>query len=116
LLAFLAIIVFGFKYLGRARKTAKADRRQELFIWALGSALFANCVAFFGISYFDQTIVVWYALLAVIPAATLSGRSSHRRQAPEIVGPQDQAVPVVSGNVWDEPVGIPQTTVPLLLG
>jgi hypothetical protein len=40
-------------------------------MWALGSALFANMVAFLGISFFDQTIVVWYALLAMISAATV---------------------------------------------
>ena len=74
LLAFLAIIVFGFKYLGRERKAATRDRRQELFIWAMGAALFANAVAFFGIAYWDQTIVVWYALLAMIPIAATSGR------------------------------------------
>ena len=40
-------------------------------MWALGSALFANMVAFLGISYFDQTMVAWYGLLAMISAATV---------------------------------------------
>lgn len=68
---FMAIIVYGFKKLGQARTSAAAEgnRRAELFIWALSAALFANIVAFFGISYFDQTMVAWYALLAMIPAA-----------------------------------------------
>ncbi len=65
---FLAIIVYGFKYVGRARRLAGGDKQKALFIWALGSALFANVVAFFGISYFDQTIVAWYCLLAAISA------------------------------------------------
>jgi hypothetical protein len=68
-LLFLAILVYGFKYLGRARRAAAGDKKSALFIWALGSALFANTVSFFGISYWDQTMVVWYALLAMIPAA-----------------------------------------------
>jgi hypothetical protein len=67
-LLFLAILVFGFKYLGRARRAAP-DKKTALFMWALGSALFANAVAFFGISFYDQTMVAWYALLAMIPAA-----------------------------------------------
>jgi len=66
---FIAVLVYGFKYLGRARRAAGKDRKRALFLWALGSALFANVVAFFGISYFDQTMVAWYALLAMIPAA-----------------------------------------------
>ncbi|MGA3347426.1 MAG: hypothetical protein ABSC33_00310 [Candidatus Sulfotelmatobacter sp.] len=65
----LAILVYGFKYLGRARRAAGREPKRALFLWALGSALFANVVAFFGISYFDQTIVAWYALLAIISVA-----------------------------------------------
>jgi len=65
LVAFLAMIVFGFKYLGRARRAAQRDKNQQLLSWALGASLFANVVAFFGISYFDQTIVAWYGLLAM---------------------------------------------------
>jgi hypothetical protein len=77
LLSFLAILVFGFRYLGKARRSA-GDRKQQFFIWALGASLFANVVAFFGISYFDQTIVAWYALLAMIHAATISVRRGQR--------------------------------------
>jgi|HubBroStandDraft_1064217.scaffolds.fasta_scaffold00277_16 hypothetical protein len=65
----VAIFVFGFKYLGRARRAAASDKKRALFLWALGAALFANAVSFFGISYWDQTMVVWYAFLAMIPAA-----------------------------------------------
>ncbi|MHB8524812.1 MAG: O-antigen ligase family protein [Candidatus Acidiferrales bacterium] len=69
LILFLTIIVMAFKYLGKARNGIE-DRKRELFLWAIGSALFANSVAFFGISYFDQTIVAWYALLAIVAAAS----------------------------------------------
>jgi hypothetical protein len=70
LLCFLATIVYGFKYLGRAGRSAGADLRRSWWLWLLGTALFANVVAFFGISYFDQSFVCWYALLAMIVAAT----------------------------------------------
>jgi hypothetical protein len=65
-ICFLAIIVSGFKIIGRARRRA-TDRATEHFVWAIGAAMFANVVAFFGISYYDQTMVVWYLLLAIIP-------------------------------------------------
>jgi hypothetical protein len=65
LILFLAILVLGFKYLGTARRQAGVEPRQERFIWALGAALFTNCVAFFGISYDDQTVVSWYLMLAI---------------------------------------------------
>ena len=64
---FMSILVYGFKYLGKARKRA-TSKKEGLFFWALGASLFANVVSFFGISYWDQTQVVWYALLASIAA------------------------------------------------
>jgi hypothetical protein len=68
LILFLTTIVYGFKYLGRARKAAGKHPAQAWFLWLLGVALFSNLVAFFGISYFDQTFIYWYALLAIIVA------------------------------------------------
>src|SRR5260370_29965734 len=88
LILFVATLVFGFKYLGRARKASEGERCQELFIWSLSAALFANCVAFFGISYFDQTMVSWYLLLAMIWAAARSVRSRE-------TGPESPAGPSV---------------------
>jgi hypothetical protein len=83
LILFISIIVYGFKYLGRARRAAdKNQRRQELFIWALGAALFANCMAFLGIAYYDQTMVAWYLLLAIIWAAVQSPALAHKKVVP----------------------------------
>ena len=64
---FLAIIVIGYRRVGFARQAAEqTDPQNEFFIWALGVALFSNTVAFFGIIYFDQSVVGWYGLLAMI--------------------------------------------------
>jgi hypothetical protein len=71
-LLFVAILVYGFKYLGRARRAAAKHKTKAFLFWGLGSALFANVVAFFGITYFDQTMVAWYCLLALISASVLS--------------------------------------------
>lgn len=81
LISFVAILVIGFRYLGKARERAEKNKQEELFIWAVGASLFANVVAFWGIGYFDQIIVAWYTLLAIISAVTLPARS----EAPEIV-------------------------------
>lgn len=63
---FLAIIVYGFKYLGRVRLRSTTSAHTAHFVWAVGASLFANVVAYFGISYYDQTMVTWYCLLAII--------------------------------------------------
>jgi hypothetical protein len=76
LIFFMAILVYGFKYLGGARRSFEGNKNMELWFWTLGGALFANVVAFFGVSYFDQTQVAWYALLAIICAATYGTLSS----------------------------------------
>jgi len=70
LLLFIALLVYGFKFLGNARRAA-TDKKQELFFWSLAVALFVHVVSFFGISYWDQSIVGWYALLAFICATAV---------------------------------------------
>lgn len=68
---FITILVRCFRCIGLARKAAESDLQLERCHWALGAWLFANVVAFFGNTYFDQTIVTWYVLLAMISAATV---------------------------------------------
>ena len=71
LVFFVLTISRAFWLVGRARKVAEGDdHKTEWFLWLLGSAVFANAVAFFGISYFDQTKVSWFALLAMVSAVT----------------------------------------------
>jgi len=71
LACFIFLIVRGFSKLGKARKSLVRDPKREWMLWLIGVALFAHCVGFFGISYFDQTRFAWYALFAIISAATL---------------------------------------------
>jgi hypothetical protein len=66
---FIAILVYGFKFVGAARKASTGNKNMELYYWSLGGAMFANAVGFMGISYWDQTQVAWYAFLAMISAA-----------------------------------------------
>lgn len=91
---FLATIVYGFKYLGKARRTAGTPKKQQALLWALGAALFANVVAFVGISYWDQTQVVWYGLLAAISAAVAIRPEKKEKQSTEaeVGAPTDEAI------------------------
>ena len=68
----LYIVIFkrGFRAIGLARKRVAGDRRQEWLLWCLGSALFANVVAHFGVNYGPYLLMCLFALLASISVAT----------------------------------------------
>lgn len=67
---FIALIVLCFSKIGKARKAVEGDRIKEWYFWLLGSALFSHVVAYWGVSYFDQTRFLWFALLSMILVAT----------------------------------------------
>lgn len=67
---FIALISRSFARLGNARKCVNGDKNQEWYLWFLGAALFANCLAFIGSNYFDQTRISWFLLLVIISTAT----------------------------------------------
>ena len=67
---FIAMISICFSRIGKARKAVEGDRTKEWYFWGLGAALFSHVVGFFGISYFDQTRMAWFALLVMIVTAT----------------------------------------------
>ena len=76
LVLFIAIIWRSFAELGKARKRVAGSTRQEWFLWALGAALFSHVMAYFGVSYFDQTEVAWFALLVIISTAVYRAQQS----------------------------------------
>jgi hypothetical protein len=67
---FVMMIVLCFSRIGRARKAVDGDRQKEWYFWLLGATLLSHIVAFFGVSYFDQTRISWFALLVIIVTAT----------------------------------------------
>ena len=66
LLLFLAIIVVSFKTVSRWFKSENADSPGGILVWAAGVSLFAHSLSFVSTTYFDQIVVIWYWLLAVI--------------------------------------------------
>jgi len=74
LVAFIMIYSRGFGAVGTARKLIEGDRRQEWFLWCLGSVLFANVVASFGINYLAHLIMCFFCLLACISAAVFEAK------------------------------------------
>lgn len=99
-LCFIAMICFCFSRIGNARKSVAGDSSKEWFFWLLGAALFSNVVAFFGISYFDQTRIAWFALLVMIVTATAPYVLA-RKTAPQPVGSRLRGpLPAYAPSAW----------------
>ena len=79
-ICFVLVLKRAFSRIGTARRQAAGDPQKEWFMWLLGSCLFSHVVAFFGISYGDQTMMSWHAFLAIICAATPAAISVQARK------------------------------------
>jgi hypothetical protein len=91
---FIMLIARCFGGIGRALRALEESRPRvtSWWLWALGAALFTHVVSFMSVSYFDQNIVNWYLLLAMIStgwALFVSARAPADAGAPQpdVVGP-----------------------------
>ncbi len=65
---------------------SKPERRRELMCWGLGVTLCVHLVSWLGVSYFDQSWVVWLMHLAAVSASLRAIRVPESRA---ITGPLD---------------------------
>jgi hypothetical protein len=72
LILFVALISKCFGRLGTMRKRVAPER--QWLLWCLGSVMLAHIFAYFGVAYWDQTQIWWFAFLAMISAATIPPR------------------------------------------
>jgi hypothetical protein len=115
LVGFIVTIALSFRRLGKVRRrVGRFELRAEWFFWLLNAALVANVVAFWGISYFDQTRVAWFLLLAMISAAAgeslaaKTGAAQHEQASvrePEVLNKGSLGLPAAPAGVtraWGE--------------
>lgn len=70
---YIAVIVAGFVFVGRIMRTGQLLSLEEQFlVWALGSALFSVVVTGISVSFFDQSGLFVYLILATIGSVTPS--------------------------------------------
>jgi hypothetical protein len=86
LILFILMIAAAYSRIGKARRMV-TTQTQQWYVWFLGCALFANLVAFFGVNYYDQVKLSWFALLAMISAATAPVLSVRRPREAELHEP-----------------------------
>ncbi len=82
LAAFLALIWFCFRRVGRRCAGVERNSAACRMAWALGCALFVHCTNFIGLAYYGQAKLVWYLLLALIAGQDASPRSAGRPGRP----------------------------------
>jgi hypothetical protein len=70
-ICFMLLIIFCFRRIGKARKLVEGDEQREWFFWLMGVTMFSHMAAFFGIGYWDQIRVPWFAIFAIVTAATV---------------------------------------------
>jgi len=68
---FITMLGFCFREVGRTVRAAEGDAPTQILAWSLGAALFSHCVAFFGCAYWDQFMVFWYLMLAMLASVRL---------------------------------------------
>jgi hypothetical protein len=78
LVLYLMIFKRSFRAVGIARKRVAGDRRQEWLFWCLGSALFGNIVAHFGINYMYHLMMCLLVLLVCISTTTSEAKQQAR--------------------------------------
>jgi hypothetical protein len=80
LVLFVASLVYCFKTIGiRMKEIDPTEFQLKFTVWCLGVSLFANITSFISVSYFDQIIVFWYLLLAMIAALAVNGATTKKK-------------------------------------
>jgi hypothetical protein len=77
---FITIIVVCFKIVGRLQGDRDLPTSVRRCAWALGAALFAHVLSYMSVSYFDQNLVNWYLLLAMVSTSTTAAVAVRRRE------------------------------------
>jgi hypothetical protein len=99
-LLFITTLKLGFRYLARLRHSVEPNPRHSRFVWCFTCALFAQSVGFFGISYWDQSVMGGSALLVMISAMMSSQR---RRPSRRVDSPRTKKLTPTPSRV-QEPV------------
>ncbi|HWI57982.1 MAG TPA: hypothetical protein VNZ22_12195, partial [Bacillota bacterium] len=65
---FVGILIKAFQSLGRGMRTMReVNDPREFILWCVGTCLFAHCVTFLSISYFDQSNITFAMVVGTVP-------------------------------------------------
>ena len=86
MILFIVIIVCSFRALFKMMRSSERSSKEEIIAWGLSVALLSHVASFFSIVYFDQMVVLWYLLLAMISATILHPIKSDHEKAAKATG------------------------------
>jgi hypothetical protein len=73
LLLFIWLLVKCFKTTGTAIRH-DPSRGKQFMMWSMGCVLLSHVTSFFSVAYFDQIIIFWYLIIAMIAALAADGQ------------------------------------------
>ena len=81
MLLFILLIVYCFRKIGvELPGIERHSKSSGLIVWGMGISLFSHVMSFLSVTYFDQIIVIWYLLLAMISSLEGQGKRPYRNQ------------------------------------
>jgi hypothetical protein len=83
MLLFILILAKSYSYVGQIlQNPININVENQFFIWCLGVSLFAHTATMISVSYFDQSIVFLYFILAIIGSIsiTISRQETHAKK------------------------------------
>ena len=114
MILFFVLLYLAFSNLGKAMSVVRSNhdesRKSEYLLWGLGVMLLVHMFNWLGITYFDQTYVIWFMQLAAI--ATLSEHCIHSaatdglddgQASPEIDNDRHVAAGDHAASIWFGP-------------
>ncbi|MBI3853206.1 MAG: hypothetical protein HY298_23395 [Verrucomicrobia bacterium] len=94
MLAFIAVLFKAFQLLGRRMSAMRRERDPaEFVLWCAGAALFAHCVTFFSITYFDQTYVFLFFVIGAVPGLVAGRKRYPVKVSPSSVNEEADSTP-----------------------
>ncbi len=85
---FIAILAKTFQLLGRQLMAMRSARDpREFMSWCFGAALFAHCITFLSVTYFDQSYASYCLLIGAVPGHCIKAvRLPRREPIPTVEG------------------------------
>jgi low temperature requirement protein LtrA len=83
MLSWIGVLVVAFRRVQQALAASRHESREKQFvIWAIGAILFGHASTFLAICYFDQSLVFFVLLLAIIASLPKPVRTRQRVAMP----------------------------------